>query len=390
MRINRIALSLCLLLSFACSNEENGYQESMVDTSIFITTSNTYNWIDISIDDSIFRIKQDTVFPSSSRFKKVFRCPSVVLTNKGTMLISSENRESLEDKGKIDVLIARKACEDEKWTIKRVFSYDETLGRFMNPVFLIDGNKIYLFAGQMKNDEEYGRDQKTEEADFVYKISEDDGQTWSESKSLKEKWDLSQYSAAYPSASNGISLSNGTLLLPTMFVKNNDWYAGLLVKQKGKDFFFTPLTPSRGDNESTVYIDNNENIILDCRTYEKTRRRYYYNLNNNSFSETVPPTFAEDCITPIKVEITKDREVFFMGYPDSNLNRRDNISLYGSRDGINWHMIYHMMEGFTQCGYSNVAISNNRMVVCFELEKGIFLQDLSSQKDFIYSTIINK
>lgn len=52
------------------------------------------------------------------------------------MLVACENREGYEDKGEIDILVARKRVSDKEWEISRVWKNDYlTYGRSMNPVF---------------------------------------------------------------------------------------------------------------------------------------------------------------------------------------------------------------------------------------------------------------
>ena len=214
-----------------------------------------------------FNIREDIVYATSDEFNRVFRIPSAIITNEGSILLSCESRSEMADKGEIEILVARLERRKKNWHIRKVIAHNaKSYGRSMNPIFVIDrfgvhGRKgrIYLFAAHMKKPD-YGVNQTTEDADFVYKYSDDDGLSWSSETSLKHLWDTTKYQAIYPSACNGIQTSDGTLLVPTMITKDNKWRSGMLQKRPDKDWMFSSPTIYDGDNESSVYINSSLKI----------------------------------------------------------------------------------------------------------------------------------
>lgn len=356
------------------------------DTSTFITNSSSNHSRTVIINNEEYSITEYDVFPKIDELRSVFRIPSIALTNNGTLLVSCENREKPEDRGKIDILLARKARNDDTYEIRRVFDFDSNNGRTMNPVFLVNkaSGRIYLFVCRLKDTSKFARDHQTDEVDFVYKYSDDDGITWSGEHSLKGLWCLNQYTAVIPSSVKGITMSNGTMLLPTMVIKNAEWYSGLLINSNDIWRFSSP-SPTLGDNECTVYEDNNHIIVLDCRTYETTRRRYLYDINSDSFTETAPPIIGS--AVAISAEVTNDHGLFYMGYPDSPRNSRENISFYGSKDGINWNIIYRMMDGYASYGYSAIAVNEDQLFSCYETTEAIYVQNLTPVKGFIKESV---
>lgn len=345
-------------------------------------TSSNITIIQTKISGESVEVPEFSVFPNHYLLKPVFRIPSIVLTQKNTLLVSCENRAIIDDKGEIDILIARKEVGKTFFEIRKVFSYVADKGRVMNPIFLVDKDKIYCFAGRLKDNNKYADEHYSDEVDFVYKYSEDDGKTWSEEYSLKNLWNTDVV-GIIPSSVNGIITKQGEYLIPTMVIKDGQWRSGLLICSKGK-WRFSCCTPNVGDNECTVY-ELNDSIILDCRTLDKIRRRYVYDIENDIFSEINPNNIpCELNISTLIIKNEKDN-VFYMTYPNSNNGVRENICFYKSRDAIKWEFLYSVFPGYAGFGYSCIALNNKYMYVCFETTSGIFCQDLTNMKDIIHN-----
>jgi len=93
------------------------------------------------------------------------------------------------------------------------------------------------------------------------------------------------------------------------------------------------------------------------------------------------------CSVNISTEIVKDNDVFYMCFPDSPRNNRDNLTLYGSEDGTNWKKIYRMMEGYADYGYTSIGIDEHQMFTCYETNKAIYVQDLQEIKQIIHNEV---
>lgn len=379
------------VVSVACCNNKNNSEvipdvlSDYSDTSFFVATTSEKDSIQIQIAGEQIGIAEYKVFPQRDDLYPVFRIPSATITNQNTLLVSCENREKAEDRGKIDILIARKVHGVDCFEIRKVFEYNDVQGRSMNPVFLVNRNngRIYLFVCHLKDIDKLARDHTSDEVDFVYKYSDDDGITWSKETSLKHLWDTTQYTAVIPSSVKGI-WNNEMMLLPTMVIKDAEWYSGLLVNKNGK-WHFSPHSPRKGDNECTIYVDNDKKYVLNCRTYEDTRRRYYYDVDNDRFLELTTP--FTDLHVAISAEVVKEGNYYFMCFPDSNRGLPDNITLYASNNGSDWIKIYRMMNGFTFFGYSCIALSEDQMFTCYETDQAIFVQDVSNITSIIKKSI---
>ena len=368
-----------MLIASSCDKDDNSvwqlpsYYE---DTSEYVTMFEDIEGSPLVIDDQHI-VESKKVFPDGSNlFRPIFRIPSIIITNKGTLLVASENRVSTEDRDEIDIVISRRLDNNSSWEIRRVWKNDSmSYGRSMNPVFLIDRKgvrglvgRVFLFTCHFKQNVSYANTAKPDEFDIVYKYSDDDGATWSPEYSLKEFCDLNKYDTIIPSAANGIQLDDGTFVLPLMIAKDEIWYSGIAYLKPDTDkWVFSKATSNANDNECTVYIDNQGETILDCRTAEKVRRKYIYDWNTDEWTLLTAPIPVN---LNIKAEITACKvdgmNFFITCFCDTKQSLRENITLYGSTDAIHWKKICLIQEGMCHFAYANAACYGNKMVVVYE------------------------
>lgn len=339
-------------------------------------------------------LNKETVFGNEEGYRPVFRCPTVCITNQNTVLVACHNQQTWDDLWGIDILFARKETGAKNWEKRKAFVTNEEKGRSMSPIFLVDraSGRIYLFVTQYLDESKFGYYHTSNEIDLVYKFSDDDGRTWSEEISLRNLWDTQKYTAVVTSASNGIMLNDGTFLIPMMIIKDQKLYSSLLIKKVDGNWYFSSFTPNVWDNECTVYIDNQDRIILDCRTLESIRNKYVYDIEHDEFTQ-IESNIIESFI-PIKAEISKcnwkGAIVYLMSYPETQTERRENLSLYGSKDGINWKFLYRLEYDYNGYGYSNVFCHNNKVVVSYETNIDIKMIDISPKMDEIVDLILER
>ena len=369
------------------------------DTSTNVTSTSRKNTIIREVGGTKNDIVEWVPFYAIEGLRPIFRIPSVTITNNGTTLVACENREIFSDKGKIDILVARKSLGGNEWEIRSVIPYDSlSYGRSMNPIFVIDrmgtfGNRgrIFLFVSHNTNDEKFGVEATTDEKDIVFKYSDDDGRSWSPEYSLKNKWNTAYYTASTPSCANGIQMDDGTLIIPTMFVKDAKWRSGIMYRKPGRDWSFSSPTPNDGDNECTVYVDNQGKLVLDCRTTDYCRRIYIYDMNNDSFELL---DYQPKVMVNLKGEIHKcqinDSSLYLLTFVDATKKRnRENVTLYSSLDGLNWGKVYRLQDGEVQGAYSNPVSYNGQTAVCYETGDDIRIQEISHLNYSIYITAVN-
>ena len=408
-----------------CSVRDVDYGVPYEDTSTFIRDYTNKTNSTIQIGSQQFITTRYHIFPKDDNLQPFFNWPMVTYTNKGTVLVVCTNSQFFGGDGIMDVIMARREKESDNWEIKRLYQTDGIKGQAICPALVIDRNtgRIYLFANHVKKADATD-DLFYDDADQVYKYSDDDGITWSKEYSLKQTWrafyntssevfslfgnKTDDYSSLWYVKSNswsgnkfntnsnlaciscgpnGISMKNGTLLLTSAVIVNGIWHSVLLIRENGFWRYSSP-TPHSGDTESTVYIDNENHIVVDCRTLTTDRRKYYYNFEKDEFVEKNPSVIGS--YVRVHTEVVNDNGLFYMCYPDSQDDTRKNITFYGSKDGINWKklfLFYPMAP--TTYGYTSIASKDNSLLVCWESPDGIYVQDLSVCRDAIRNEILN-
>lgn len=398
------------------------------DTSNFVKYYSGDSVSSIQIGPNIFEITTFMVFSKHKELRPYYCYPSVAITSKGTILHTCSNLQILADVGEMDVLLARKEKDTETWEIKRIFQTDSVKGRAMCPALVVDKTtgRIYVFNNYFKKINKFGDDQTYNDAEHVFKYSDDDGMTWSCEYSLKQNWDSFCHSFDFISLFNniqlknsyesgslwykkdnnreigyinkeniicitsgpgGISMDNGTLLIPSYVLLNGISYSSLLIRENGCWRFSRP-TPNSGDCECTVYLDNYNRIVLDCRTEYTTRTKYYYNIDMDVYTEAESSKIGS--FVRVSTEIVNDDGLFYMCYPSSLKNERKDLTFYGSKDGINWKKIFLIKTSEpSSYGYSSIALYNKKLLISYESPEGIIIHDLSPCRDAIRNSILN-
>ena len=163
-----------------------------------------------------------------------------------------------------------------------------------------------------------------------------------------------------------------------MVVKDGHWHSGLLYKKVHEPWTFSTPTPNKDDNECTVYTDKDNNIILDCRTFDKVRHRYMFDLNRNCYTQLESKQVKVDLKAEIHKRLNKKGECkFLLSYVDTPSNKRENITLFISEDTYNWRKVYRIQDGHVTGSYSNVASYGDLFVVAYETGNDIRVQDAS-------------
>ncbi len=125
------------------------------------------------IDDDSPTFAEQDVFVSHTEGYHVFRIPSLIQSADGVMLAFCEGRDSIEDDGRIDIVLKRSFDSGKKWTPLTVVATDGD-GTAGNPAPVVDRNTGAILLPYCTNppyDENSRRVWVTS--------SMDDGETWS-------------------------------------------------------------------------------------------------------------------------------------------------------------------------------------------------------------------
>ena len=375
-----------------------------IEVNSIYTSINTVTLDEFNTDNSDYQIADNVIFKSGvdtgSGTGSFRRIPSVAITNKGNYIATCENRPAVADETDTSILFARRNYSATTWEYRTLLAYDENASlKYMNPMFVIDRTgvhgvkgRIYLWVLAYRKDMSTNQGKAdlatTEEGDSLYMYSDDDGKTWSNPISTKDKWNSTKFKCSWVAATNGIQMSDGTLVLPAMATKSdNNWYSGVIYKRVGGDWTYSNTTPHAGDNEVAIFEGNDGKLYLNARSNDKNatpsykRNCYTYDFDNDTFtavSNDFDPRQLE-----CQADIDKIENMYVMSFDYntnmntavSTYNKRMNMSLWVSNDGINgWTRSVEIQNG-SNLGYSNMDYFEKDLAYVYEGNDGIhFLQ----------------
>lgn len=353
------------------------------DTRLFNPNIKTFS--EFNIENPSTPIIKESVLQAPLPNRPFVRIPSCWITNNGHYLIAAEMRKepTADDFNEMDIRIARKNAVSGIWTENNVFVNDAK-GRYMNPSFVEDktgahgtANRIWMFVGSTELVMQIFANATREQIDCLYKYSDDEGVTWSNAVSIKDKWDTT-YKAVIPSPANGIQTIEGHLVIPAMGLIGTNWRSGIIYKKVGGDWKFSELTPINLENENTVYQRDANKIILDCRIDSKPYFRHIYEF------DFATETFKEDwtsrtfrgylaCQSSIISDTIGGEKLYLKTFPDNPLAQnphpatsRSKLTLWVSKDTLKWIKTYiiHLPVGL---GYAVIVKRGEKIIVAYEI-----------------------
>lgn len=366
---------------------------------------NKKNFTQFNAENPSTPITQEKVFDGTEVVDFPYaRIPSIIVTNTGTVLAATELRSlasSGNDNGEFQLLVKRKISGGTTWTTTNLFPYNAaSYGRAMNPSFVIDRTgvhgvigRIYCFVLTVKDPVKLAISSTRAELDCLYRISDDDGVTWGAITSIKGVWPADTvFIGAGSSPANGIQLTNGSLIVPAMCVKNSFWHSCLIYKEVSGDWSFSEITPRYGDNESTCAEGTDNEVILNCRfdnasgRNKNTKRSVYsFKMADKKFTTHASDMTFEgyiSCQASLNRVLYNTRNIYLFTFPDSSSvmnpnpnNSRVNITVWASLDLIKWIRVYVIHEPIS-LGYSVLSFYNGKMVVIYEVNSPVLTEDM--------------
>ena len=339
-----------------------------------------------------------------------YRIPSVCITNSGTFLVSAQRMVNTSgDTGDLSIDVSRKATGGN-WAASVVVPFDSTRESYGNPYndeFLVDRNtgRIYLFFGTIMEKVEWIA-ADGEDCDLRYVYSDNDGQTWSSTVSLKSLWDTDTYDYCIPACTKGIVLTNGTLVVPCMAKRGTSYSTGqsyslLLIKPPSGNWYLSSVAHVDGlkiSDECAVVEGLNENEIW---LYSRPQTNYGTGVNrgyNKYIYDITTDTFVHQRSTfdgnrkngfGIDKITIDNKAIYLMTFTDTNGDVRENTTLWASLDGDTWIRVYRINKPSSN-GYSVIDNHNGTIAVAYEASSDnggcIKFQDISDLSQLIYDS----
>ncbi|MCY1722929.1 sialidase family protein [Prolixibacteraceae bacterium Z1-6] len=233
-----------------------------------------------------------------------YRIPSLIVTQKGTLLAFCEAREG-GDAGDIDLLLKRSLDNGITWSNEQIV-WDDAQNTCGNPCPMVDEEtgRIWLFLTWNKGtDGETAIINKTSEFPRIPYLcySDDDGKTWSEPVSMEETCRDASWGWYATGPGIGIQIKNGPhkgrMVIPANHsyddsngtVRNGPFGYGahvLYSDDSGKTWQMSePIKP--GCNESQVVELSDGTLVMNMRSYNEQYSRAI------SFSKNGGETWSE-------------------------------------------------------------------------------------------------
>lgn len=318
-----------------------------------------------------------------------FRIPGIARTNKGTLLgvydLRYNSRRDLQ--GHMDIGLSRSTDGGKTWSTPRpIMDMGEFggLGQDQNgcsdPNILVDTvtGEIFVSAvwthGKPGTHQWVGRGSEPgldikHSSQFMVVRSTDDGVTWSKPENWTARLKNPDWYLFAPAPGNGITLSDGTLVMPTQGrdAKGLPFSNLIWSRDRGKSWIVS--TPARTDTtECAVAELSDGSLMLNMR--DNRNRRDKSDTNGRAVSVTPDrgrtwKVHSSDhgalpepvCMASLISHALPDgRRVLFFSNPNSKTSRRNMTVRASLDDGVNWPVDKQILLDHRGGAYSSLVI----------------------------------
>lgn len=307
------------------------------------------------------------VFACGDDGYKSYRIPSLIKTNKGTLLAFAEGRvHSWHDSGDIDLVMKRSTDDGNTWSkLQVVRDIKQTAG---NPCPIVDqktGRIVMVFC-EMDHHEYHVMEGKSDRRVFVT-YSEDDGKTWSEPKNITKQVNPGKkYNWLASGPGVGIQLKRGKhkgrLVVPMAnSIKNKYGVHTIYSDDCGKSWKVSDLIEG-GCNESQLVELNDGRLMLNMRMQQNSR-----GYRGVAFSKDDGATWSkfehDDELNDPTCQASIIRYKDLLVFSNPATGGRNGMTLRTSKDfGKSWSkglLVYPHSSG-----YSCLAVTKDKKVAC--------------------------
>lgn len=338
-----------------------------------------------------------------------FRIPGIAVTNNGTLLAVYDMRyRSRRDlQGHMDIGLSRSTDGGKTWTKPRPIM---DMGKFgglpedqngcSDPNILVDKSTGEILVSAVWTHGKPGTHQwrgkgsepglkLNQSSQFMMVRSSDDGKTWSMPENLTKKLKNPEWHLFAPAPGNGISMSNGTLVMPTAGREETGLPFSNLIWSKDHGKTWTLSAPARSNTtECAVAELSDGSLMLNIR--DNRNRKDKSATNGRAVSVTtdlgmtwsIHPSDHSSLPEPVCMaslishKLNDGRTVLFFSNPNHKSKRKNMTVRLSLDDGKTWmRQIVLDKDGGA---YSSLVMVN-------EATLGILYE--SSRADLIFQTI---
>ncbi|MBE6651684.1 MAG: exo-alpha-sialidase [Ruminococcaceae bacterium] len=288
----------------------------------------------------------------------VYRIPSLVITDNGTLLACYECRNSQSDWAQIDIKIIRSVDRGDSWqTVEIILGNGHTLN---NPMLTSDKGVIHLL---------YCRDYK----ELFYKKSADDGESFGKASDITHVFEQNDrfYNVAAIGPGHGI-VHNGNILLPVWFAYNHEdekahhpsFVKTICSNDSGKTWKLGEIIHKEDmidPSECALAVWQNK-VVISIRNESHCRKRAFA-VSENGYCNWSEPIYMDALPDPICMGSMFHTDDALYHINCANTSVRENLTIKISHD---------MFESYDSVlvdelgGYSDIAVKDGEIYVIYE------------------------
>ncbi len=322
-----------------------------------------------------------------------YRIPAIATTPKGTLLCVYDVRwrKSRDLQEDIDIGLTRSTDGGQTWEPQRAIMDMEEWGGLpqeengvSDPGILVDENtgEIFVTAVWMwgKPGKHQWRDDGSEPgyeigktAQFLMVRSRDDGLTWTQPENLTRKFKKPEWWLFAPAPNTGITLSDGTIIMPTQGRDETGYPFGNITYSRDHGATWTVSTPAfSGGNETLAVQLGDGSVMLNMRNDKPDPYRAVYVTWDLGHSWTPHATNRKALIEPncnaslFRFDYQEEgdsKHVLLFANPNATDGRHHHTIKVSFDDGMTWPEDYQILldEGRGR-GYPGITRVDDRHV----------------------------
>ncbi len=302
-----------------------------------------------------------------------YRIPALATTPKGTLLcvydMRRRKRRDLQED--IDIGLSRSTDGGRTWEPARVIMDMGEYGGLpqeqngcSDPGIVVDEQTGEIFCGAMWMWGKLGKHQWDGDgsepgyeigkaAQFLMVSSKDDGLTWTKPENMTRKLKKAEWILIAPSPEAGITLCDGTLVLPGQGRDENDRRFSTLIVSRDHGTTWTVGSPSAvGNTECQAVQLDDGSIMLNARTEKPTGLRSVYVTDDLGRTWRPHPTHRKTLIEPncngslLRVDYQEEgqsKHVLVFANPYSQTGRNHHSIQISFDEGRTWPEKYRLL-----------------------------------------------
>lgn len=330
------------------------------------------------------------VFTARTHGFYTYRIPTIVVTQKGTILAFAEARvDNTSDWAEMSIVMRRSFDNGKTWgPLIKVASNEKETTHNMVAIVSHDSNMVhFLYCLGYKR--------------VFYIESKDDGQSFSKPKEITQIFEEFKpefkYRVVATGPGHGIQLNNGRLIVPVWMAKRHyhrpSVISAIYSDDRGKTWKRGEVILGKLENpsETTAVQLSDGSVLLNIRNESKINRRAI-SISKNGISNWTDPVYDDSLLEPTcfgsilrltsKEKEDKNRILFvnpnsIEGKPTElfNLKPRQNLTVKLSYDECKtWPVSKSIDPGSS--GYADIAVGKDYTIYC------LYERDCPIEKDF--------